>query len=355
MLIGFINLDNVKCFGPKIKLDLCVGKQTPHKWVVIYGDNGLGKSTLLKAFGIALTGQPALNALLPSAEGWGAHRKPRAMLHVFATKGSGDKSPGYPRARGINVVWELIGYRHAKNADGEISPAHSIALLENNAQLLPERGSRTAAKYLDDDVKLFKEHISADDPKRGWFICGYGAHRRLSGAASEMSERIPPDGRAARLVTLFHEKAALTSAERWLRTLHHHASIENEKNSPAQRRLDAHLHPSWQRTIGAWLHERFPNIQFIVATHSPLIATRVSESEGMVIRLVRRKKGKGEVVEAICEEGTIGLTADQKLTSPNFGLTSTRDVLADGMAADIARLREQARSSLTISAPESLK
>ncbi len=75
----------------------------------------------------------------------------------------------------------------------------------------------------------------------------------------------------------------------------------------------------------------------------------------MVIRLVRRKKGKGEVVEAICEEGTIGLTADQKLTSPNFGLTSTRDVLADGMAADIARLREQARSSLTISAPESLK
>jgi hypothetical protein len=171
-----------------------------------------------------------------------------------------------------------------------------------------------------------------------------------------------PDGRASRLVTLFHEKAALTSAELWLRKLHHHAAID--KTGAAQRRLDAilqminhgllhgdvalteitpegvyfktpfspripiddlsdgyrtvlaltldllrhvehsfdiesvlqvgkdgvtritaegvvlideidaHLHPSWQRAIGPWLHDRFPNIQFIVATHSPLIATR---------------------------------------------------------------------------------
>jgi predicted ATP-binding protein involved in virulence len=95
--------------------------------------------------------------------------------------------------------------------------------------------------------------------------------------------------------------------------------------------------------IGAWLHERFPNLQFIVATHSPLIATRVSETEGMVVRLVRRKKGKGDVVEVITEEGVIGLTADQNLTGPNFGLTSTRDVLADEIAAQIEELRSRAR------------
>ena len=283
---------------------------------------------------------------------------------------------------------------------------------------------------MDEDVKLFKEHISSDEPKRGWLICGYGPHRRLSGAASELSERIPQDGRAARLITLFHEGAALTSSERWLLKLHHYASID--KKGAAQRRLDAikqiintsllhgdvqlheitpdgvffktpfsakipfsdlsdgyrsvlaltldvlrhveyafdiesvlekkgdrwvvtaegvvlideidaHLHPSWQRTIGAWLHERFPNMQFIVTTHSPLIATRVSETEGLVIRLVRRKEGKGEVVDVITEEGTFGLTADQNLTGPNFGLTSTRDVLAEEMAAEIERLRERAR------------
>lgn len=35
--------------------------------------------------------------------------------------------------------------------------------------------------------------------------------------------------------------------------------------------VDAHLHPTWQQRIGFWLHEHFPNIQFIVSTHSPLI------------------------------------------------------------------------------------
>ncbi len=35
--------------------------------------------------------------------------------------------------------------------------------------------------------------------------------------------------------------------------------------------IDAHLHPEWQRTIGPTLTKLFPNIQFIVTTHSPYI------------------------------------------------------------------------------------
>jgi energy-coupling factor transporter ATP-binding protein EcfA2 len=34
---------------------------------------------------------------------------------------------------------------------------------------------------------------------------------------------------------------------------------------------DVHLHPTWQRRIGIWFRKHFPNIQFIVTTHSPLI------------------------------------------------------------------------------------
>lgn len=36
--------------------------------------------------------------------------------------------------------------------------------------------------------------------------------------------------------------------------------------------LDIHLHPIWQRQIAGSLRGLFPNIQFLVATHSPLIA-----------------------------------------------------------------------------------
>jgi hypothetical protein len=35
--------------------------------------------------------------------------------------------------------------------------------------------------------------------------------------------------------------------------------------------IDAHLHPTWQRRVGLWFRQHFPNMQFIVTTHSPLV------------------------------------------------------------------------------------
>ena len=35
--------------------------------------------------------------------------------------------------------------------------------------------------------------------------------------------------------------------------------------------VDVHLHVSWQRSIGFWLKKHFPNVQFIVTTHSPFV------------------------------------------------------------------------------------
>ncbi|MFK4122883.1 AAA family ATPase [Streptomyces longwoodensis] len=47
--------------------------------------------------------------------------------------------------------------------------------------------------------------------------------------------------------------------------------------------VDAHLHVTWQRKIGDWLREHFPNIQFIVSSHSPYICQ--AADEGGLIRL----------------------------------------------------------------------
>ena len=47
--------------------------------------------------------------------------------------------------------------------------------------------------------------------------------------------------------------------------------------------VDAHLHVSWQKVIGTWLKEHFPDIQFIVTTHSPYICQ--SADPGGLIRL----------------------------------------------------------------------
>lgn len=47
--------------------------------------------------------------------------------------------------------------------------------------------------------------------------------------------------------------------------------------------VDAHLHPTWQRRIGVWFRQHFPNIQFIVTTHSPLVCQ--AAEHGTVYRL----------------------------------------------------------------------
>lgn len=44
--------------------------------------------------------------------------------------------------------------------------------------------------------------------------------------------------------------------------------------------VDLHLHPKWQQKILISLEEAFPNVQFIVTTHSPQVLTTV-KSEGI--------------------------------------------------------------------------
>ena len=41
--------------------------------------------------------------------------------------------------------------------------------------------------------------------------------------------------------------------------------------------VDLHLHPKWQRSILQDLHRVFPNVQFIVSTHSPIIVVGAAE------------------------------------------------------------------------------
>ena len=44
-----VDLENVRCFGPKQTLLLSTERAQPIPWTVVFGDNGSGKSTLLQA------------------------------------------------------------------------------------------------------------------------------------------------------------------------------------------------------------------------------------------------------------------------------------------------------------------
>jgi energy-coupling factor transporter ATP-binding protein EcfA2 len=82
--------------------------------------------------------------------------------------------------------------------------------------------------------------------------------------------------------------------------------------------LDIHLHPSWQREIAGWLHQAFPNLQFFVATHSPLVAAGAGP-EALTLRL-DMVEGQTEISEIPYIDLAAGV--DRTLTSPAFGLRS---------------------------------
>jgi predicted ATP-binding protein involved in virulence len=48
--------------------------------------------------------------------------------------------------------------------------------------------------------------------------------------------------------------------------------------------IDLHMHPKWQRTIMEFLTERFPNTQFIVTAHSPLVVQAAKDANIVLLR-----------------------------------------------------------------------
>jgi predicted ATPase len=87
--------------------------------------------------------------------------------------------------------------------------------------------------------------------------------------------------------------------------------------------IDAHMHPEWQQGLVPVLGELFPNVQFLATTHSPLIVGGMPAEQ--VFRFARQDGGRIERVEVESDE-TMG-RADQILTSGLFGLETTLDRL----------------------------
>jgi predicted ATP-binding protein involved in virulence len=55
--------------------------------------------------------------------------------------------------------------------------------------------------------------------------------------------------------------------------------------------IDLHLHPLWQQRVIADLRRTFPNIQFVVTTHSPQVLTTVASESIRVIRHETQENG----------------------------------------------------------------
>ncbi|MBN8229772.1 AAA family ATPase [Corallococcus macrosporus] len=125
--------------------------------------------------------------------------------------------------------------------------------------------------------------------------------------------------------------------------------------------IDAHLHPVWQRRVGHWFREHFPNIQFIVTTHSPLICQAATvgsvfrlprpgsdEEAGMVMGVALDRLLYGNVLDAY----STGAFGDVPLRSPEaleklerLAILNQKE-LAQGLSSEEQAEQQQLRAQL---------
>jgi predicted ATP-binding protein involved in virulence len=115
--------------------------------------------------------------------------------------------------------------------------------------------------------------------------------------------------------------------------------------------IDAHLHPAWQREIGFWLKRHFPNVQFLITSHSPIIL-QAADQNGL---FVLPEPGSDDQPRALTHDEyqkVIASRPDSILRSPAFGLENTRSEMAVDNRARYSKLQSKKRAGAKLSATE---
>ena len=80
--------------------------------------------------------------------------------------------------------------------------------------------------------------------------------------------------------------------------------------------VELHMHPSWQQTIVSVLHEVFPNIQFIITTHSPIVLGRLN-ADFKILKLEKMHGGDINLEEMTPAYYDTNLVLEDKMNTPS--------------------------------------
>lgn len=383
-----LNVYGFKCFG-KAEIELQYPGRTtaPVSEIgnvnLILGDNGGGKSSVLRALAIAMLAPALLESgfvpdRLVRRVRAGEDPVERALLKVEAIPDRGEPIPGLGRRKKLELL-ARIDYRGQSSLD---------------------------RLHLDSTPDSPIATVLADGASPAFFIVGYGATRRVeSGDYTESSARRSRGPRYLRVAGLFEEHIALRPLQAWLPKMRarsparFHEVVEtiNEVLPPNVRmtgdtsnedqflfdfnglitpfgslsdgfkafvgwvgdllgnvsevlpattpirqvagivlvdEIDLHLHPGWQRVVVPTLAHTFPKLQFVLTSHSPLVAGTVKRENVFVTD--RAEDGTASIKQL--EEKIFGRSIEQLLVSSYFGLNTTRpDDFQDEAKALFAR------------------
>ena len=297
-------------------------------WLMLLGENGTGKSTILQSVALALMGD-ARRARLKI--------DPRDYVRTGAMSGSievylGDENP---------VRLDVTRTRFKSS-----EPDPKVLLLGYGAtRLLPRAGMRERALTKDFArvENLFNPFAPLANATK-WLLSLPPAQfdavaRALKGILMlDESASLAPNRRAKRVDVEAHgdkeplehlsdgyQSVLAVAADMMSVMLSRWEAMEVAEGTVMIDELGAHLHPRWKMRIVSALRDVFPRVQFLASTHDPLCLRGLLDGE---VTLLRRLP-EGEIYRVEDLPPVEGLRVDQLLTSEFFGLNTTFDPEVD--------------------------
>lgn len=107
--------------------------------------------------------------------------------------------------------------------------------------------------------------------------------------------------------------------------------------------IDLHLHVSWQKRIGFWLKQHFPNIQFLVTTHSPFVC-QAADLKGLIRLPAPGEHRRAEHVPEALYHTVVNGSADDAVLTELFGLETPYSEEAELLRRRVAELEARAQA-----------
>lgn len=354
-----VTLENI---GPFEYLDLTLHED----WNMLLGDNGVGKSTILKAIALGICGKDGekyADRLIKSGKTSATiilQTGRRNYITRILKNDMGAEVTIQPSRPMETEGWLALGFPPLRTVTWERSkgiPQQEGKARPTSQDLLPLLKGEPDPRL--DKLKEWivnLDYLIKDEETRKEKNVNYARLRdeffevvqKITTGLTIQFKEVNPKTKQVTIITDDGElpieaiSQGATSVMGWVGiTLQRLYEIYGADGNPRERyaivlidEIDAHMHPEWQQTIVQKLKTIFPNVQFIATTHSPLIIAGMEKKE--VLRVRRDVETKEVKVEYI-EENFDGLRADQILTSSLFGLQSTR---AQGTVGMINRYSE---------------
>jgi predicted ATP-binding protein involved in virulence len=379
MYVTKVKLRNIACFED-LELDFTNADGKPRMMTVLLGENMAGKTMFSKAVCLALAGETAQTILVSRPDDY--HRQQARGLSAecrVSIEGGADAVfvPVYPNeptpaVRPTLRRHNVVGYGTNRLAlredrvdesrlDRRIAPYES--LFDDRPHLLPYPYARFTARMV--AVPFAGSDDPAVDEEAAQIASALYQHRSDSFEEvirNMVGDKVTLTETGSALGPLFHfdgfdgvdlafgqlsdgYRAAFTLAGdlyRRLLDMTSNPGLDDPRLISAVvliDEIDLLLHPRWQRVVLQGLRDAFPNVQFIVTTHSPVTSLGAKEGEIVVL-----KREGNHVVAKTDLPSVAGWRADQLLVSDFFGLPTAVDVATEDRIKEYRALA--ARSTL---------